>query len=151
VNGLAGHAEIDAEAGRDATAGGQRNAAACRAAIGTPAGKAKAWQRIVSGKLSIAILKATVEGFRDPDQAELVEPYTEKYFVALESIVDQWPSELTQVFAREAYPSTAVSKATIARTDDYLARAQPPAWLGRLVLEGRDELARTLCAQSKST
>jgi aminopeptidase N len=147
ANGRAGHAEIDSEIGRDATAGGQRNAAACRAAIRTSAGKAEAWQRIVSGRLSIAILKATVEGFREPDHDELVEPYAEKYFVALESIVDEWPSELTQVFAKVAYPSMAASHATIARTDDYLARAQPPAWLGRLVLEGRDELARTLRAQ----
>jgi aminopeptidase N len=62
--------------------------------------------------------------------------------------VDEWSSEVVHVFARAAYPSTAVSQATIARTDDYLARAQPPGWLGRLVVEGRDELARTLRAQT---
>jgi aminopeptidase N len=41
VNGLAGPAEIDAELGRDATAGGQRSAATCRAAIGAARPKPK--------------------------------------------------------------------------------------------------------------
>jgi aminopeptidase N len=147
AHGRAGHAEIDAEAQRDATAGGQLSAARCRAAIGTPEGKAEAWQRVVSGELSHAILSATLDGFREPDHDALLAPYTGRYFAALESIVDGWPSELTQTFAMAAYPSADPS--ALARTDDYLATAQPPGWLRRLVLEGRDELARTLRAQAR--
>ncbi|MFG1877999.1 aminopeptidase N [Sphaerisporangium sp. NPDC049003] len=149
VHGRAGHAEIDAELGRDATAGGQRSAAACRAAIGTPEGKAEAWRRIVSGELSTAILGATLDGFREPDHAELLVPYVDRYFAVLESVVGRWPSEFTQAFARAAYPLRVVSQETIARTDDYLASAEPPGWLRRLVLEGRDELARTLRTQAR--
>jgi aminopeptidase N len=52
------------------------------------------------------------------------------------------------VFAKAAYPAGAVSALTLASTDDYLARAEPPPWLGRLVLEGRNELTRTLRAQA---
>jgi aminopeptidase N len=140
-------AEIDAEERRDATAGGQLNAARCRAAIGTPAGKAEAWRRIVSGELSHEILRATLDGFRDPDHAPLLLPYSARYFAALESLVDAWPSELTQTFAMFAYPST--DPAALGLTDSYLAGARPPGWLRRLVLEGRDELARTLRAQSR--
>jgi aminopeptidase N len=147
VHGRAGEAEISAEAERDATAGGQRSAARCRAAIGTPEGKAVAWERIVSGELSHAVLLEALVGFREPDQADLLAPYAERYFAALESIVDAWPSELTQVFAKFAYPSTEPS--ALARTDEYLATARPPGWLRRLVLEGRDELARTLRAQAR--
>ena len=146
AHGRAAAAEIDAEEARDATAGGQRSAALCRAAIGTPAGKAAAWERIVSGELSLAVLRSTLDGFREPDHAELLAPYAARYFTALESIVDRWPSELTQTFAMFAYPST--DPAALAGTDDYLARARPPGWLRRLVLEGRDDLARTLRAQA---
>ncbi|OLE25405.1 MAG: aminopeptidase N [Actinobacteria bacterium 13_1_20CM_3_71_11] len=125
--------EIDAESARDATAGGQLNAARCRAAIGTPAGKAEAWQRIVSGELSHEILRATLDGFRDPDHAALLAPYSARYFAALESLVDAWPSELTQTFATFAYPST--DPAALELTDSYLAGARPPGWLRRLVLD----------------
>ncbi|WP_424528942.1 aminopeptidase N [Sphaerisporangium viridialbum] len=149
VNGRAGHAEIDAELVKDPTAGGRRSAAACRAAIGTAAGKAEAWERIVSGELSTAILGATLDGFREPDHAELLRPYVDRYFTVLESVAGRWPSEVTQAFARAAYPSRAVSQDTIARTDDYLASAEPPGWLRRLVLEGRDELARALRTQAR--
>jgi aminopeptidase N len=149
VKGRAGHAEIDAELDRDATASGARSAAACRAAIGTAEGKAEAWQRIVSGELSNAILKSTLSGFFVPEHAQLLEPYTEKYFAALDSIVAEWPTELTQVFAKAAYPASAVSEATVARTDGYLSRAALPTWLHRLVLESREELARTIRAQAR--
>jgi aminopeptidase N len=149
VNGRAGHAEIDAELDRDATATGERSAATCRAAIGTADAKAEAWQRIVSGALSNAALKSTLSGFFEPEHAQLLEPYTEKFFAALDSIVGEWPTELTHVFAKAAYPAGAVSQATVARTDDYLSRAALPTWLHRLVLEGRDELARTIRAQTR--
>jgi len=147
--GRAGAAEIDAEARRDPTAAGRHGAAACRAAIGTPDGKAEAWQQIVSGELSAGILRASLDGFREPDHAQLLEPYAERYFTVLESVVDRWPSETTQRFATAAYPSIVATPETVARTDGYLARAQPPGWLRRLVVEGRDDLARALRAQAR--
>jgi aminopeptidase N len=147
AHGRFSSAEIDAEERRDSTAGGQRGAARCRAAIGTPGGKAEAWRRIGSGELSHEILRATLDGFRDPDHADLLAPYSARYFAALESLVDEWPSELTQTFATFGYPST--DPAALELTDSYLAGARLPGWLRRLVVEGRDELARTLRAQSR--
>ncbi|MFB9906924.1 aminopeptidase N [Allokutzneria oryzae] len=147
VHGRAGDAEIDAEFQRDSTAGGERSAAACRAAVGTAESKARAWERIVSGELSNALLRATLDGFQDVERAELLAPYTEKYFAALESVSAVWPTELTRVLARFGYPSSAVSEETVARTAAYLREAEPPWWLHRLVLESGDELERTLRAQ----
>jgi aminopeptidase N len=169
--GAAGAAEIDAESARDATAGGERRAATARAAIATAEAKAEAWARIVSGRLSNALLRATLAGFSgfatatatgagaagtgtgetepEPEQADLLAPYTERYFTALDEIVGTWPSELAQAFAKAAYPATAVSEATLTRTDEFLATVAPKSWLHRLVLEARDELARTLRAQQK--
>ena len=75
--GAAGPAEIDAELRRDATDAGERRAATCRAAIPEAAAKEAAWQAIVSGTLPNATFRATLNGFADPDQAELLAPFTE--------------------------------------------------------------------------
>jgi aminopeptidase N len=149
ARGGGGLTEIEAESARDATASGERRAATCRAAIATAESKAATWECIVSGQLSNALLRATLAGFALADHAELLAPYTDRYFTALEQLAGSWPSELTQAFAKLAYPATAVSNDTLTRTDEYLATAAAPAWLQRLVLEARDELARTLRAQQK--
>jgi aminopeptidase N len=150
AGGRAGQDRIEAELERDRTSKGARDAARCRAAIPTAAAKAAAWEQIVSGALPIATLRASLEGFAVPAHADLLEPYAQRYFEALEVAVRAWPSELTQVFARLAYPATTVCEATLERTDEYLARAQPPGWLRRLVLESRDELARTIRARAST-
>ena len=148
VHGRIGAAEIDAELARDATAAGRRSAAAARAAIGTMAAKTAAWRSMVSGELTNAELRSVLEGFTDPAHARLREAFTDGYFTTLESVVDSWPTELTQTFAAGAYPVTTAPQDTVARTAEYLERADPPAWLRRLVLEGRDELQRSLRAQA---
>jgi aminopeptidase N len=146
----AGRQQIDAELERDPTTSGVRAAAACRASIGTPEAKATAWDQISSGSLPLEILIATLDGFAAPAHAELLAPYVDKYFDLLTASAGTWPSEVIQVFARAGYPSTVVSASTVARTDEYLTRANPPAWLRRLVLEARDEMARALRAQVAS-
>ena len=75
--GAAGPAEIDAELRRDATDAGERRAATCRAAIPEPAAKEAAWAAIISGTLPNATFRATLTGFADPDQAELLKPYAD--------------------------------------------------------------------------
>jgi aminopeptidase N len=147
VHGRAGGEEIDAEQARDATASGGRSAVCARAAIGTPAAKTKAWQRMASGELTNAELRSALEGFTEPAHAPLRAEFTEPYFRTLESVVDSWPTELTQTFAAGAYPVTMAHEETLAHTERYLADANPPAWLRRLVLEGQDELRRAVRAQ----
>ena len=77
-----GEAEIDAELARDATDAGERHAATCRAAIPTAEAKQAAWETLVSGELPLATFRAALNGFADPDQPELMNPYREKYFAA---------------------------------------------------------------------
>jgi aminopeptidase N len=148
VAGRAGEAEITAELTRDPGASGLRNAAACRAAIATPEAKAAAWDQVTSGEQSNDMLRALLEGFRDPRQPDLTRPYTERYFGVLAEIADVWPSEMTQIFAKAGYPAGDVTTSTLERSDEYLATGRAPGWLHRLVLEGRDELARALRART---
>ena len=149
VRGVAGPFEIDSEARRDATAAGERHAAACRAAIPTAEAKAEAWAAIVGGKLPNAAFRATLGGFVDPDQTELLTPYVEKYFAEVGRIWSEWSSDMAQGFAQGAYPFLVISQNTIDRTDAYLASEQPEAALARLLSEGRDSIARALRAQAK--
>ena len=60
---------IDAELSADATDAGERQAAACRAAVPSVNGKRETWETLTEGKLTIAMFRATLAGFADPDQA----------------------------------------------------------------------------------
>ena len=51
---------------------------------------------------------------------------------------------MAQCFAEIAYPRRVVTADAIAMTDDYMARTNPPAALRRLLIEGRDDVARAL-------
>src|SRR5690606_24725736 len=138
VTGKAGEAEIDAEHERDRTAAGERHAAACRAAIPTAEAKAAAWERIVGGELPNAVFRATLGGFVEPDQAELLVPYVDRYFAEVGRIWKEWSSDMSQTFAEVAYPFLVVEQSTIDRTESYIADNDPPPALKRLLSEGRD-------------
>ncbi|WUI01666.1 aminopeptidase N [Spirillospora sp. NBC_00431] len=149
VTGRAGEAEIDAEHERDRTAAGERHAAACKAAIPTAEAKAAAWDRIVSGDLPNAVYRATFGGFVEPDQAELLRPYVDRYFAEVGRVWKEWTSDMSQTFAEVAYPFLVIEQSTIDRTEAYLADERPPPALARLLSEGRDGVARALRARAK--
>ncbi|MDX6742912.1 aminopeptidase N [Actinocorallia sp. A-T 12471] len=149
VRGKAGEAEIKAEHERDATAAGERHAAALRAAIPTPEAKEAAWQRIIGGKLPNAVFRATMGGFVEPDQADLLLPYADKYFAEVGRVWKEWSSDMSQTFAEVAYPFLNISQETIDRTAAYIAAENPPSALVRLLSEGRDGVARALRARAK--
>ncbi|MFI0373722.1 aminopeptidase N [Actinomadura sp. 1N219] len=149
VTGKAGKAEIDAEHERDRTAAGERHAAACTAAIPSAEAKAAAWERIVSGDLPNAVYRATLGGFVEPDQAELLRAYVDAYFAEVGRVWKEWSSDMSQTFAEGAYPFLVIEQSTIDRTESYLAGERPPPALARLLSEGRDGVARALRARAK--
>jgi aminopeptidase N len=144
-----GAAEINAELAQDATDAGERHAAACRAAIPAAEAKQDAWDLLVSGEQALATFRATLSGFADPDQPELVNPYREKYFAAVADAWRTWSSAMAQDFVSGAYTVGAISAETVRVTDEYLAATDPPAALRRLLLEGRDDVLRALRCQAK--
>jgi aminopeptidase N len=147
--GVMGEAEIDAELSSDATDAGERHAATCRAAIPSVEGKRETWETLAGGKLTIAMFRAALTGFIDPDQPELVEPYRPKYFGEISDVWREWSSAMAQDFVVGGYQICAVDAETVAATDDYLAEAEPPAALRRLLIEGRDEVLRSLRCQDR--
>jgi aminopeptidase N len=147
--GIYGAAEIDAELARDATDAGERHAATCLAAIPTAEAKREAWRLLTGGELTIATFRAVLAGFADPDQPELLEPYQEEYFAVAGDVWGAWSSAMAQDFVTGAYTVCAVSPETVEATDAYIARAQPPAALRRLLIEGRDDVLRALRCQAR--
>jgi aminopeptidase N len=147
--GAAGPAEIDAELRRDPTDAGERRAATCRAAIPEPAAKEEGWQAIVSGTLPNAAFRATLNGFNDPDQAELLAPYATRYFEVVGKVWQNWSSDMAQGFTTNAYPITQISERTVELTDAYIAEKDPPAALRRLLVENRDGIQRALRCQAR--
>jgi aminopeptidase N len=141
--------EIDAELARDATDAGERHAATCCAAIPTVEAKREAWRVLTGGELTIAMFRATLAGFADPDQPELVEPYRADYFGVVGNVWRDWSSAMAQDFVSGLYLVFAFSAETIEATDSYLADAEPPAALRRLLLEGRDDVLRALRCQAR--
>jgi aminopeptidase N len=147
--GVFGTKEIDAELVRDATDAGERHAAACLAAIPTPEAKRQTWELLTGGAQSIAAFRATLGGFTDPDQPELMKPYRAKYFEVIGAVWRDWSSAMAQDFVGDVYTVGAISAETVEATDAYIAAEQPPAALRRLLIEGRDDVLRALRCQAR--
>jgi aminopeptidase N len=148
--GRAGSAEIAAEADRDATATGHRQAATARALIPTPEAKAEAWQQVVSDdQLPNAIGEAIVRGFFHPTQAALTAPYAMAYFQVVDKVWERRSSEVAQTVAIGLYPSPHVSWDVVDAADAWLADASRSPALRRLVSEGRDATLRALRARAR--
>ena len=147
--GVRGENEIDAELARDATDAGERHAAACRAAIPTAEAKQQAWETMIGGELTLAMFRAVLTGFADPDQPQLLAPYREKYFKVVGDVWRNWSSATAQDFVSGVYAVCPISAETVEMSDDYIRAADPPAALRRLLVEGRDDVLRALRCQAR--
>ena len=147
--GVRGNDAIDAELARDATDAGERHAAACRAAIPTEQAKQEAWETMIAGDLTIAMFRAVLTGFADPDRPELLVPYREKYVEVVGDVWRNWSSAMAQDFVAGVYAVSPISPETVEMTDAYIRAADPPAALRRLLVEGRDDVLRALRCQDR--
>ena len=148
ANGAATEAEIDAEAQRDPTSTGQRQAERARALIPTAAAKERAWQRAVhDDDLPNAVQEAIIGGFSHPAQRPLLLPYVERYFAEVAEVWARRTSERAQSVVVGLFPSWAVEKPTVDVADGWFAEEGHPPALRRLVSEGRAGIVRALAAR----
>ncbi|MFE3030407.1 aminopeptidase N [Streptomyces canus] len=151
VWGIADEKALAAELARDDTASGKRHQVRCLAARPSEAVKAQAWAQVVeSDALSNALVEATIAGFGQPSQRTLLAPYTEKYFAAIERVWKDRSIQIAMHIVSGLFPSLQDSRATLDAADAWLAAHEDAApALRRLVLEGRDDLARALRGQAR--
>ncbi|MFD5230527.1 aminopeptidase N [Streptomyces qaidamensis] len=152
---LAAHGAVDEKAlaeelARDDTASGKRHQVRCLAARPSEAVKAQAWAQVVeSDALSNAMVEATIAGFSQGSQRELIAPYAEKYFAAIERVWAERSIQIGMHVVQGLFPSLQQSKETLDATDAWLdAHKEAAPALRRLVLESRDDLARALRGQA---
>ncbi|MGN6475197.1 MAG: ERAP1-like C-terminal domain-containing protein, partial [Mycobacteriales bacterium] len=152
ATGRADEGRIDEELARDNTSAGRCHALTLRAARPTPEAKAEAWRQVVElDALPNAEQNATIAGFASFEQRELLAPYVDRYFSAIAEIYRTRSSEMAQQVIAGLYPHWATDASTIERTEAYLRDEQPGAALRRMLLEGRDALARVLRARERDT
>ncbi len=149
ARGAADEAVLGAELARDNTASGRRHQVRCLAARPSAEVKAAAWHDVVEcDELSNAMVEATIAGFARPGQRELLEPYGDTYFAAIERVWRERSIEIGLSVVRGLFPSSQLRPATLDAADAWLdAHPDASPALRRLVLEERDDLARALRAQ----
>ncbi|MGW7199370.1 aminopeptidase N [Streptomyces chryseus] len=150
AHGVADDEVINAELARDDTASGKRHQVRCLASRPSAAVKAQAWAAVVeSDALSNALVVATIDGFVQPGQRELIAPYAQKYFAAIERVWAERSIQIGMDVVSGLFPGLQDDPATLDATDAWLAghEGAAPA-LRRLVLEARDDLARALRGQA---
>ena len=149
--GSFGSDEIDAEADRDATAAGQRAAATAHALIPVAKAKSDAWRlATVDDSVPNAVHEAVIGGFYHPTQGALVAPYVQTYFDSIRAVWDRRTSELAQSVVVGLFPSwtSTITPETVSAADAFLATADIPSALARLVVEGRADVVRALAARA---
>jgi aminopeptidase N len=150
VTGRATEQDIQAEQDRDDTNAGRRHALRLRASRPTAEAKAEAWASVIEqDTLANADMRAVITGFQHFEQRELLVPYVEKYFDVVGEIYRTRSAEMAQYLIEALFPYVAADATTVERADAYLRDEQPGPALRRMLLEGRDSVARSLRAQHR--
>jgi len=156
VLGAASPAEIEHDARRDATAVGRLSAARCRAALPGPDAKEAAWAAMLGGTLSGYELTATMQGFWQADQADLLSGYVPRYFTTLAEASGAGPGGtasagtggLARVWCRDGFPDHAVDAATVRAAERCLATASLAASPRRLLADQVEDLRCSAAVRS---
>jgi aminopeptidase N len=141
---------VAAELERDPSAAGQRHAATARTLVPTAAAKTSAWHAVVEDDaLPNAVQEAIIAGFAHWTQGDVLAPYVERYFEAVPEVWQRRTSEVAQNVVVGLFPSwtSTITPETVLAADRFLARAEHPAALRRLVGEGRADVVRALRAR----
>lgn len=145
VLGATDEAAIAAELERDPSASGREGAARCRAALHDPEAKQRAWEAMFHrDDLSNYLFTATAQGFWQPEQADLVEEYTDRYWADAVAVAARRGPAIAEAAGRWAFPVHAVTPRTLAAGEACLRDADPIPALRRKLTDQLDDLARAL-------
>ncbi|MGV9884697.1 aminopeptidase N [Streptomyces sp. NPDC003006] len=136
---------IAAELARDPSATGQEGAARCRASLPDAAAKRSAWEAMfTSDELSNYLLKATAQGFWQPEQADLVQEYIPRYYEDAVAVAARRGPAIADVVGHWAFPTPFVDADTLRLGERCLRDADPIPALRRKFTDQLDDLARAL-------
>jgi aminopeptidase N len=122
----------------------------CRAAVPDAAGKNTAWQTIVSDPdISNHKLYALCEGFWQPGQDKLIDPYVERFFEEIPSTSDLRSGWIVGETTRLAYPRYAVRAETADLADRLVDDLSVSARVRRSVSDGTDDLRQVMRSRER--
>jgi aminopeptidase N len=148
VLGALDEAQIQRAFERDPSTAGEVFAAKARAARPDPAAKSAAWQAMTSDTtLSSYHIWALAEGFWQPEQLELTEPYVRQFFTAMPEAAKLRGDLVLDVLIRFLYPRYAATPATLELAAELMARDDVSLPLRRRVGDFTDDLARVIRAR----
>ncbi|MET8243558.1 aminopeptidase N [Streptomyces sp. NPDC005202] len=145
VLGATDEAAIAAELERDPSATGQEGAARCRAALPDEEAKRRAWEAMfATDDLSNYLFTATAQGFWQPEQADLVRPYVQRYYPDAVAVAARRGPAIADAAGRWAFPAHAVDAENLRLGEACLRDANPIPALRRKLVDQLDDLARAL-------
>jgi aminopeptidase N len=137
---------LDAEAGRDHSDRGRRAVIRAQAAAPRAEAKERAWNLIHGdGYGSFHLTRAAMLGFFWPNQAELVEPYVDRFFDQVRDVFETRDHPFARSYVLTMYPAYRVDPRVVERSRSLLAslNGQLPT-LSRQLAEVTDELERAI-------
>ena len=148
VLGEVDEAEIQASYEIDPSTAGEVFAAKARAARPDPAAKSAAWDAMISDTtLSSYQIWALAEGFWQPEQLELTEPYVQRFFAAMPDAAKLRGDYVLAELIRFLYPRYAASPDTVEFATELIERTDISLPLRRKVADFTDDLRRVIRAR----
>ncbi|MFE7114859.1 aminopeptidase N [Streptomyces sp. NPDC057654] len=145
VLGATTPADIDAELARDPSATGREGAARCHAALPDTTAKATAWHALFeTDDLSNYLFNATAQGFWQPEQLDLVQPYLTRYYPAATALATRRGTTLAVSAATHAFPHPLVTHENLRLGEECLTTTGPTPTLRRRLGDQLDDLKRAL-------
>lgn len=150
IGSVAGESEIAAELERDNTAGGQKFAAACRAALPTAKAKQEAWRILTETEdYSNTLVNSASLAFGRVNDLALLEPYAKAYMEIALKIWNGRSYHIASYLLTNLYPIQLANEELRQMTQELIASkqvAEKPA-LRRVLVENLAGLERGLKAQ----
>ncbi|GAB3979797.1 hypothetical protein GCM10029978_076140 [Actinoallomurus acanthiterrae] len=141
--------EIEAAHAAAPSALTEQYAIRCRAARPDPAAKEAAWTAMTTDtSLSSYRLFALAEGFWQPEQLELTEPYVERFFAEMPDAARLRGDMVLDLLLRSLYPRYAATPETLALAKAMLARDDLSPTLRRRAADYTDDLRRVVEARA---
>jgi len=150
--GAIGAEEIGAERDRDPTERGWREYHACVASRPDSSAKEVAWRTIVGDELGVRTQQAVMSAFHQPRQRAVLEPFVDRYFTHLDTLLAQGVTQPALAFARGMFPLSVPGEKLTAQTTRFLAEHEAAPGMEaatRLVRDGLDEASRRLRCQER--
>ncbi len=150
VLGAAGEPEIAEEVVRDPSSTGAEGAARCRAALPDESAKTAAWHQLFHGEASNYLVMALAQGFWQPEQADLLAPWTLRYFDDVPAAAERRGPAVARRLGHQGFPAYAATEEVLLAAEACLGRDDLTAALRRHLADQVDDLRRALRAREAS-